>query len=384
MAHKRKRSNGSYEATIKCKALIRKAITKTFKTEAECDGFIAYMNGELKKGRVPLEYQSSQQLITIESAIRAFLKSNEGKRDNENRLRHLNLISKRFGKQAIGGVDKNWAEVWIEELRKVYNLTPETIRKYKQALSQVLDWFIEHRHPKVIETNALKRLSRNYSTPSNEDHDSKRDSPRDRRLSLEEETAIQSYLNDEATPTGKENREALLCMFILATETAMRMREIFCIQLRGVQLNNRTIQLYRTKTGKKRTVPLSTLAVEALDNYFKVAKKKHASPTETDFIFPYLDYKKNVVMGKNSEMVIARATLDRVSNSLSTKYTRIFKAAGVKNLRFHDLRHEATSRLYERTTLRDIEISSITGHRNLESLKRYTHLRAKDLVDQMW
>jgi len=52
------------------------------------------------------------------------------------------------------------------------------------------------------------------------------------------------------------------------------------------------------------------------------------------------------------------------------------------NLRFHDLRHEATSRFVE-AGLSDQQVSSITGHKSMQMLKRYTHLRNEDLVSMI-
>lgn len=58
------------------------------------------------------------------------------------------------------------------------------------------------------------------------------------------------------------------------------------------------------------------------------------------------------------------------------------KAAGIEKLRFHDLRHEATNRLFEKG-LNPMEVASITGHKTLQMLKRYTHLRAVDLASKL-
>ncbi len=44
---------------------------------------------------------------------------------------------------------------------------------------------------------------------------------------------------------------------------------------------------------------------------------------------------------------------------------------------FHDLRHEATSRFFEKG-LNPMQVASITGHKTLQMLKRYTHLKAED------
>ena len=58
------------------------------------------------------------------------------------------------------------------------------------------------------------------------------------------------------------------------------------------------------------------------------------------------------------------------------------KKAGIQGLRFHDLRHEAVSRLVE-AGLGDQEVSAISGHKSMQMLKRYTHLRAEDLVERL-
>jgi len=57
--------------------------------------------------------------------------------------------------------------------------------------------------------------------------------------------------------------------------------------------------------------------------------------------------------------------------------------AGLANLRFHDLRHEATSRFFEHTDLDVMEIKSITGHKSLQMLARYTQLRTANLAARL-
>ena len=56
--------------------------------------------------------------------------------------------------------------------------------------------------------------------------------------------------------------------------------------------------------------------------------------------------------------------------------------AGMTDLRFHDLRHEAVSRLVE-VGLGDQEVAAISGHKSMQMLRRYTHLRAEDLVARL-
>ena len=56
---------------------------------------------------------------------------------------------------------------------------------------------------------------------------------------------------------------------------------------------------------------------------------------------------------------------------------------GIENLHFHDLRHEAISRFFENTDLDVMELKSITGHKTLQMLVRYTHLRTARLADRL-
>ena len=67
-------------------------------------------------------------------------------------------------------------------------------------------------------------------------------------------------------------------------------------------------------------------------------------------------------------------------------YTKLWKQAkkraGLDDFRFHDLRHEAVSRLVE-AGLSDQEVAAISGHKSMQMLRRYTHLRAEDLVSKL-
>jgi integrase len=62
----------------------------------------------------------------------------------------------------------------------------------------------------------------------------------------------------------------------------------------------------------------------------------------------------------------------------------VFLNAKVEGMHFHDIRHEVTCRLYEKTTLSDVLIAKITGHRSLRMLQRYASLRGSDLAPHLW
>ncbi|WNC11956.1 site-specific integrase [Pseudomonas coleopterorum] len=62
--------------------------------------------------------------------------------------------------------------------------------------------------------------------------------------------------------------------------------------------------------------------------------------------------------------------------SISTSWTKACKFLNIVDLHFHDLRHEGVSRLFEMAW--DIpRVASVSGHRDWNSLRRYTHLRGQ-------
>lgn len=133
----------------------------------------------------------------------------------------------------------------------------------------------------------------------------------------------------------------------LAADTAMRRSEL--VLLRREQIRGKVIYLEDSKNGDRRSVPLSTRARELLKSL----------PARID------------------------GQVFSLAPQLVTVYFRLAcKTAGVVGLRYHDLRHEATSRLFERG-FGIMEVASITGHKTLAMLKRYTHLSPETLADKL-
>lgn len=168
---------------------------------------------------------------------------------------------------------------------------------------------------------------------------------RSRRLTGDEELRLV-----QACETGRI--PFMQTLLILAIETGMRRGEILGLKWCDLSHNRRVISLTMTKNGTGREVPLSQRAFEALMEW------KQCAEIDQSTIFP-----------------ISAGSLEQV-------WRRLLKRANVSSLRFHDLRHEGVSRLFERG-LNMIEVSSISGHRDLRILKRYTHLSADDLVQRL-
>jgi len=178
---------------------------------------------------------------------------------------------------------------------------------------------------------------------------------RNRRLSDEEETRLLGLVDKHSNPM-------LRWIVRIAIETGMRSSEIVGLKVAQVDLERRVVRLQETKNTMPRTVPLSMAALDV----FKQAIASPVRPKETDLIF----------FGEPGRDWIRRPY------NFNKSWLLIKEAAGLKDLRFHDLRHEAVSRFVE-LGLSDQEVSAISGHRSMQMLKRYTHLRAEDLVDKL-
>jgi len=177
---------------------------------------------------------------------------------------------------------------------------------------------------------------------------------RTRRLSLEEEHWLISALepkgrNEHGQFLNGTRNLWILPIVQLALETAMRRGELLELRWEHVNLAKRVAYLPMTKNGESRTVPLSSIAHVILSSL----------PRSIDGrVFPI------------------------TANAFKLAWERSCERAGIENLHFHDLRHEATSRLFEKG-LNLMEVASITGHKTLQMLQRYTHLRPENLLQKL-
>ncbi|MFU8763885.1 MAG: tyrosine-type recombinase/integrase [Haliea sp.] len=185
-----------------------------------------------------------------------------------------------------------------------------------------------------------------------------RPQPRQRRPSEQEITQLCDALGYSEDGSLATQMSRVAVAMLLSIETAMRAGEIVGMTWQHVDLDSRVVLLPRTKNEDSRKVPLSSVALELL-----------AGGGE-GLIFPWWDGDP--------------ASLSKTTSRLSRQYGRIFEAAGAKGLTFHCLRHEATCRLYERTTMTDLQIAKVTGHRDPRVLRRYANLRGTDLAGMMW
>ena len=170
--------------------------------------------------------------------------------------------------------------------------------------------------------------------------------------------------DDDALKIAKgvaELRNGLLANIIhFAIATGMRRGEILSLMWSNV--NEHTAHLPLTKNGKSRTVPLSPSALRVLSQ-----RKLHSRQERT----------KGTQACNGEDRVFPMSP-----NAVRLAWERLKRRVGIKDLRFHDLRHEAISRFFE-MGLSVPEVSLISGHKDTRMLFRYTHLKPEDVAEKL-
>ncbi|APY92566.1 hypothetical protein BGI50_06430 [Burkholderia pseudomallei] len=169
--------------------------------------------------------------------------------------------------------------------------------------------------------------------------------------------------------------------FELAVETSLRQGTLFSIQWEWIDIEHRMIHFPPEARGADNkgvpaALPLSRRAINIFralaaiseDQNARLARSQ-AGPANADFA---------PLSGQ-----VFRTTV----NAVICVWKRTIKAAShdipdIRTLRWHDLRHEAASRLFEKG-LHPMEVAAITGHRSMQMLKRYTHLKPESLLEKL-
>lgn len=384
-----KRSKGSkWEYVVKRAKLLPKPLYFVFDNEAEGDAYVAALEALLDKGVVPTELLPSAETIALlAELIQEYLTNNAVASSD---VKVLNVIYARIGRTPIKSINYAWVEKWIMDMKQQLNLAPGTIRHHVGALGRCFD-YAGRRNLVSLVINPIRQLPKRYAqytakdeamtTAFNSEHTSREDIERDRRLGADEEERIRKVMNrvivaKRERPLEMRFQAATELLYDLALETAMRMREMYSLTLDQVDLPRRTIFLDRTKNGNKRQVPLSSVAVLKIQEYMRHVEDGSRNMAGFDFragrLFPWWDG------------ALDEESLIRLTSKLSAHFRTITVAADVRDFRFHDLRHEATSRLFERTSLSEFEIMKITGHSSTRMLRRYANLRGSDLAGKLW
>jgi len=320
--------NGKWQAKIRKRG--QRTLTKSFTLLEDAERWARKTESELERGLYLEDIEEARATTVKDAAARFTSEHIEKLRHGDREKNRLLALLDRTGWGSLSLTSLKGKEIasYVRK-REKEGAKPDTIRLDLALLSRLFkharqDWGME----------SLRNPVESVRKPS------LRGTARARRLEEGEEEKLLAAAKKDFKP-----------VIIFALETAMRREEISSLTWEDIDLNKRTAHLSRTKNGEARTVPLSTKAIELLKGIDISPRSCH----------------------------VFQLTKDQIT----TRMISTVKRANLENLRFHDIRHEATSRLFEKGTLDMMEIATITGHKTLHMLQRYTHLRAEDLVSKL-
>ncbi|MDA8120644.1 MAG: tyrosine-type recombinase/integrase [Gammaproteobacteria bacterium] len=325
MACFQKRS-GAWRAIVKRKGY--QTQTRTFDTKTEAEAWARQIEGEIDRG-IFVSRSEAERTTLSEAFSRYAREVVPSKKNTDREGRRVQAFQSRpLAHRSMASIQGKDIAAFVQQ-RQAEGAGPNTVRLDLALLSHLFN--IARKEWGMASLSNPVELVRKPKLPGG----------RDRRLVDDEYArllvAAQAY-GGEIGP-----------IITWAIETAMRRGEIAAMCWEHLDRKAQVLLLPETKNGTPRRVPLSTAALAVLDT---LPRRLNGH-----------------IWGMRPD-------------SISQAFERVRKAAGIEGLTFHDLRHEATSRLFEKG-LGLMEVASITGHKTVQMLKRYTHLRAEDLVGRL-
>jgi len=329
MASIRKKGDLQWHVQIRKKGF--PPVTKTFTSRVDAEAWAAVTESEMVRGvfqdRTEAEHTTVGDVIkqfTVEYAPFHYRKREDKKEAWRYQCAHL---KEKLGSYSLATLDQKLVSGYRNERLK--DVSESTVRKELYMLSKVI------RFAEVEAGIALPRGNPVLKIRKPSDGKS-----RDRRLSAEEWSKLETEC--------KRSRNAYLWPAVeLALETSMRQGEILDLTWENIDMKRRLAFIEKTKNGDARGVPFSSRAIALLERLPRSIKGA---------VFP-----------------VQRLTLYHAFHAAVVR-------AEIEDFTFHDLRHEALSRLAERGDFTVLELAAVSGHKTLQMLKRYTHLQAENLA----
>jgi len=212
---------------------------------------------------------------------------------------------------------------------KEYRRSGATVNRYLATLSHMLTTAMKEW--RLIDRNPVRDISKKKESRG-----------RTRFLSDEERDALLEACQASAWPD-------LHTLVLLAISTGARRGELIRLKWADIDLKTARAVVHETKNGDPRTLPLVGKALEALRalKLQNSARSEYVFPQPSGFPGPY--------------------------EGFDGHWYAAMKAAGIENLRFHDLRHTTASYLAQQGASL-LEIADTLGHRTMTMVKRYAHL----------
>jgi integrase len=299
--------------------------TKTFVRKSDAEAWARQQEIAIERGEI-LSARRSLKSFVLADVLTRYEKEVTPKRGAASEFSRLRTITSSLGSIPL---DK---------------LTPSTLARYRDERLLIVS-SASVRRELVVLRHCLEVARREWDVPMPRNPMDQVGRPADskgrcRRLSREDWEKLLLGL--------KKTRNKLLGDVVqVAIATGMRRGELLELRWSNVDFKNHTAYLPHTKNGDSRRIPLSPDALQVL---LRVRRTNGE-----DRVFPI------------------------TPNAVRLAWERLKERAGVEDLRFHDLRHEAISRFFEHG-LSIPEVSAISGHKDTRMLLRYTHLKAENLA----
>lgn len=324
MATIEQRANGTWRTKIRKKGY--PSLSASFDTKAEAQRWASEIEGDMSRKRF-VDTREAEATTVAEALKRYASEVSAQKKGARQELTRIKTWSDgKYGAKSLAELrSSDLAE--YRDARLAEGMSTNTVR-----LSLAL---ISHLYTVAIKDWGIEGLS----NPVAKLRMPKGSRERDRR-------PTSSELTDVLKAAAAIHNEMPVVIEI-AIETAMRRSEL--LTLRREHIKGKHALLEDTKNGSRRLVPLSLRARALLESL----------PARID-----------------------GSVFSLAPHSVSQYFLRACRAAKVEDLHFHDMRHEGTSRLFEKG-LSIMEVASITGHKTMSMLKRYTHLCPDALADKL-
>jgi len=307
--------------------------SKTFNTRIEATKWARAIETQIDSGTLQKLEKPTIQLINADTpfkiAANYYIKTHTiHKRNYKSETYIINALIRYWGEIEVCHIDVPKVLTIRDELL-ARQRSGDTINKYFNAISKIIqmlqnEWSLPLNNP-------IKGIKRMPANPG-----------RTKRINgLIEKTLIQAAQNTSP--------RLLRHILELSLETGMRRSELMGLNWIDIDLEKRRIYLHVTKNGEPRQVPLTQKAVAILKEIPKDNPNK---------VYPV----SLCWLRRHFEKVRERAKEDWQHSGENP----------FKDFRYHDLRHEALSRLSD-AGLNVIELAHISGHKTLSMLKRYTH-----------
>jgi integrase len=365
------RRSGPHQWHAQVRRLGWPAQTKTFDTRGEAEAWAALIESEMNRGvwldRSEAENTTLHVLLDrYEAEVMPALKGAVREKSVLGLWRQTPLAKRAMATIRSGDVAQQ-RDAWLSA-----GLAPATVLRRLARLSHLFntarkEWGMESL------SNPVELVRK--PTPNN---------ARTRRVATLQ-AATRGRGNGRTTDelariSAASESRVLPAILTLAVETAMRRGEIAALRWENIDLGRRVAHLPETKNGNSRDVPLSTAAVDVLASLLpKVEGKRCKAPAVPADLRGLVFAMHPDGITQAFERAMQRARTKYVEECVKNNQTP--DPAFLQDLRFHDLRHEATSRLASLFQLH--ELAKITGHRDTRMLLRYYHPRAEDLAKKL-